>query len=178
MALDITALIILTLFFIRGYTRGIIVAVFSFIGIFLGIIVALKMSQAFSCWLLKMGFVSIGWAPIISYIVLFTGVVLLVRILARIGQKFVEGMFLGVVNKMAGGVLYMVLGCIFWSVVLWLGTQMHFFPNELIQASKSYNFLSQIAPFVFMQVGRAMPFLKDTFSNLQSFFNSIDTKTK
>src|SRR5258708_2558765 len=95
MILDVVGIILIILFFIRGYMRGFIVAVFSVLAILLGILCALKFSQVLSAWMLEKGYVTSGWVQIISYVVLFIGVLLLVRLLARMIQKAAEGMMLG-----------------------------------------------------------------------------------
>ncbi len=176
MALDVTGLIIILLFFIRGYTRGLIVAAFSVIAILLGILCALKLSQSFAAWLLLKGYMTSAWAPMLSYIILFVGVVILVRLIAKMLQSAVEGMMLGTVNKLAGGALYALLGAVVWSSILWIGGRMNMFSPDLIAASVSYSWLSRLAPCFFEFAGHLLPFAKDVFSNLQQFFDQINKK--
>jgi len=172
MALDVVGIILIILFFIRGYTKGFIVALFSVLAILLGIIVALKLSHTLAAWLLAKGYVTSGWAQLISYLVLFIVVVLIARLL----QKAVEGVMLGTVNKLIGGLLYAFLGAVLWSSFLWIGSHMHIITAEQIAASKTYSWLSALAPWFFEQVGKLLPFAKDTFSNLEHFFNTVNQK--
>ncbi len=176
MILDVIGIIILILFFIRGYSKGIIVAVCSVLAILLGILVSLKLSQALSSWLQEKGYVTSGWVQVISYVILFIGVVLLVRLLAKLVQKAAESMMLGFVNKLIGGVLYVFLGTVLWSSLLWIGSRMNVIAPETIAASKTYAWLSQFAPWFFEQAGRLLPFVKDTFSKLDHFFDTINHK--
>jgi membrane protein required for colicin V production len=176
MALDITGIILIILFFIRGYMRGFILAAFSVIAILLGILCALKLSQTFAAWLLAKGYISSGWAQVISYIVLFIVVVIVVRMIGRLLQKAIEGMMLGFVNRLAGAILYTFLGVVFWSSLLWIGGKMNIITPELIASSKTCHWLSGIAPWFFDQAGKLLPFVKDTFSNLEHFFDTINKK--
>jgi len=176
MVLDVIGILLVILFFIRGYTRGIIVAAFSVIAILLGILCALKLSQSFATWMLAKGYTTSGWAQVISYIILFTGVVIIVRLIARLLQKAVEGMMLGTVNKLIGGVLYAFAGIILWSSMLWIGTRMNMITPETITASKTYHWVAGIAPWFFEMAGKLLPFVKDTFSNLTHFFDTINKK--
>jgi membrane protein required for colicin V production len=176
MVLDVVGLILIVLFFIRGYMKGFIVALFSVLAILLGILCALKLSQAFSAWLLEKGYVTSGWVQIVSYLVLFIGVVLLVRLLEKLLEKAVEGMMLGVVNKLVGGLLYAFLGAVLWSSLLWIGSRMHIITPETIAVSKSYSWLSRLAPWFFEQAGKLMPFVRDTFDKLQHFFDATNQK--
>ncbi len=176
MALDITGLILIALFFIRGYTRGLIVAAFSVLAILLGILCALKLSQSFATWLLEHGYTTSGWAPLLSYLVLFIGVVLLVRLIAKLLQKAVEGLMLGIVNKLAGGLLYGFLGAVLYSSLLWIGARTGMITPEQIATSKCYSWLSSLAPWFFGCAGHVLPFAKDVFEKLQHFFDAVGKK--
>lgn len=176
MILDVIGIILIILFFIRGYIKGIILAAFSVLAILLGIICALKLSQSLSTWLLAKGYVSSGWVQVVSYVLLFIAVVLVVRLVAKIIEKVVEGLLLGFVNKLAGGILYAFLGAVLWSSFLWIGTRMHLISPETIAASKTYGWFSGLAPWFFEQAGRLLPFARDTFSNLQHFFDNLNQK--
>ncbi|MCF8448933.1 MAG: CvpA family protein [Taibaiella sp.] len=174
MALDITGLVIILLFFIRGYMKGLIVAAFSVIGILLGILVALKMSQSFAAWLLANEYITSGWAQVISYMVLFVGVVLLVRLVAKVVEKAVEGVMLGIVNKLAGALLYAFLGAVIWSSLLWIGARVHVLSAETIATSHTYYWLSLLAPWFCEQAGKLLPFVQDTFIKLEHFFETVN----
>jgi membrane protein required for colicin V production len=176
MVLDVVGIILIILFFIRGYMKGFIVAAFSVIAILLGILCALKLSQAFAAWMLEKGYITSGWAQVISYVVLFIGVVLLVRLVAKLIEKAVEGMMLGIVNKIIGGLMYAFLGAVLWSSLLWIGSHMHIITAETIAASKTYAWLSKLAPWFFEQAGKLLPFVRDTVSNLEHFFDTINQK--
>jgi membrane protein required for colicin V production len=176
MGLDIAALIIIGLFFIRGYMKGLIVAAFSVVAILLGLVVALKFSQSLAEWLRIHDYVSSAWVQVVSYIALFIGVVLLVRMVARAIEGAVEGMMLGTLNKLAGGILYALLGAILWSSLLWIGDAAKIIPEEKIAASTSYPWFKALAPWIWEQAGHLLPFVKDTFAKLQSFFDSVNNK--
>jgi membrane protein required for colicin V production len=176
MTLDIIGLVIILLFFIRGYMKGIIVAAFSVIAILLGILCALKLSQTFASWLLVNDYVSTPWAQVVSYLVLFIGVVLLVRMIGKVIEKAVEGILLGTINKLAGGLLYAFLGAVLWSSLLWIGARAQLISPEKIAESRSYGSLSQLAPWFFQQAGKLLPFVQDTFVKLEHLFDTINSQ--
>jgi membrane protein required for colicin V production len=177
MTLDVIGFIFIILFFIRGYMKGFVVAAFSVLAILLGFLCALKLSQTFAAWMLERGYITSGWGQVISYIILFIVVVLIVNMIGRIIQKALEGIMLGTINKLIGGVLYAFLGAVLWSSLLWLGTRMHLIPAETIAESKFYPALSGLAPWFCEQAGKLMPFLKDTFEKLEHFFDAVNHKT-
>src|ERR1043165_3057900 len=106
MMLDIIGITLLLLFFYRGFRKGIIVALFSMLGVLLGMICALKLSHSLAGYLFAKGWVTSAWAQIISYVFLFAGVILLVRLGARLIERTFEAIMLGLVNRIAGGLLY------------------------------------------------------------------------
>ncbi len=176
MVLDVIGIILILLFFIRGYSKGFIVAAFSVLAILLGILCALKLSQSLATWLLAKGYVTSGWVQIISYVLLFVVVVLLVHLVAKLVEKAVEGLMLGMVNKLLGGILYAFLGAVLWSSLLWIGGRMQIIGQETINASKTYPWLSRLAPLFFEQAGKLLPFVKDTFDKLAHFFDTVNQK--
>jgi membrane protein required for colicin V production len=176
MILDVIGIIFIALFFIRGFMKGFILAAFSVLAILLGILCALKLSSTLSSWLLEKGYVTSGWVQVISYIALFLVVVLIVRLIARLIQKALEGMMLGFVNKLCGGLLYAFLGAVLWSSFLWIGKHMNIITPETIAASKTYSWLSCLAPWFFEQAGKLLPFVRDTFTSLEHFFDTINHK--
>ena len=176
MALDVIGIILIILFFIRGYMKGFILAAFSVLAILLGILCALKLSQSFAAWMLAKGYVSSGWVQVVSYVLLFILVVLVVRMVGKLIEKAVEAVLLGFVNRVIGATLYAFLGAVLWSSLLWIGSHMHILTPEVIAASKTYALLSRLAPWFFEQAGKLIPYVKDTFTNLEHFFDSVNQK--
>lgn len=178
MGLDAAGVIIILVFFIRGYMKGLILAAFSVIAILLGILCALKLSQSFASWLLANDYVSTPWAQVVSYIVLFIGVVLLVRLIGKMVEKAAEGLLLGTVNKLLGGLLYAFLGAVVWSSLLWIGGRAHIIPEKTMNESVTYASLSALAPWFFEVAGSLLPFVKDTFARLAHLFDTINAQPK
>jgi len=176
MMLDVIAIILVILFFIRGYMRGIILAAFSVLAILLGIVCALKLSQSLSTWLLAKGYISSAWVQVVSYALLFITVVILVRLAGRLLQKAAEGLMLGMVNSLIGGLMYAFLALVLWSSLLWIGTHAGIIQLPAVAGSKTYPWLKGIAPWFCEQASRLIPFAKDIFTNLEHFFDAVEQK--
>ncbi len=174
MIIDIIAITIIIIFFIRGYMKGIIVAAFSLIAIILGIICALKLSERLAVYLFNEGYVTSGWAQIISYIILFVGVVWLVRIIAKAIESALNVAMLGWVNKSIGGIIYAFLAVTICSSLLWLGSEMQLLSPDLADNSKTYPYIEPIAPWVADKLGVIWPMARDVFADLQNFFNNVN----
>ena len=174
MVLDFIGLTIIIIFFIRGYMKGIIVAAFSVLAVVLGIICALRLSGLLAQWLLERGLVTSGWGQLISYAILFFGVLLLVRLLAKSVQKLAQLTMLGWLNGVMGGFLYAFMAAVIWSSLLWIANQMHLISPETKVYSRTYTYLEPLAPWVFQHIGKLLPFAKDVFANLKEFFDNVN----
>ena len=69
MIIDILFAIVLILAILRGYKRGLIVGIFSFIAIIVGLAAAIKLSVVVAGYIGKAVKVSDEWLPFISFIV-------------------------------------------------------------------------------------------------------------
>lgn len=174
MALDIIGISLILIFFIRGYMKGIIVAVFAMLAIVLGIICSLKLSSLLATYLLEKHIVTSGWAQLASYVVIFIGIVFLVRLLAKAIESSFEAVMLGWVNKGIGGLLYAAMATMVWSSFLWIANRMQLIEPDTIAASKTYPYLSQVAPWVFEHIGKLWPMVKDIFHDLGTFFDKVN----
>lgn len=172
--LDFTGVIIIIIFFIRGYMKGIIVAVFSLLAVILGIICALKLSGILAQWLLEKGLITSGWGQLISYAILFFAVLLIVRLLAKAIETTAQLAMLGWINGLIGGLLYAFMAAVLWSSMLWIANQMHLITPEAKAYSKTYSYFEMLAPWVFEHVGKLLPFAKDVFNDLKDFFDNVN----
>lgn len=174
MVLDIIAITLIIIFFIRGYMRGFIVAAFSVLAVVLGIICALKLSERLATYLFEHGYVTNGWAQVVSYIVLFVVVLWAVRLIAKAIESAMKAVMLGWVNKGLGGLLYAFIAALAWSTLLWLGTEVKYITPEQIAASHTYEYIEPLAPWVAEKTGALWPMAKNVFSDLELFFDNVN----
>ncbi len=177
MIIDVAFVILLFLAVIKGYSRGFIVALVSFLAVFIGLAAALKLSTWVAEYLSDSTGVSVHWLPFISFALVMFGVVLLVRILARIIQKSVELVMLGWINRLAGIFFYLLLYVTVLSVILFYANQMQMIKAETLDASVTYPFLAPWAPRAMDIISFVLPFFKDMFADLSNFFGSLPQKT-
>ncbi len=176
MALDIIGISLIIIFFIRGYMKGFIVAVFSVLAIILGIICSLKLSSSLAQFLFDKGIITSGWGQLASYVFLFVIVVLIVRLIAKAVQTSFEAVMLGWANRGIGGLLYAFMAAVVWSSFLWIGANMHLIEPATIAESKTYTYLSPIAPWMFDKIGAVWPMVKNIFTDLETFFTDVNQK--
>ena len=172
MFIDTLLLIVLVTAVFKGYTKGLIVAVFSFIAIFIGLAAALKLSATVASWLHENTGISTNWLPFISFAVTMVGVVFLVRFLATMLQKSIEFAMMGWINKLAGITLYVVLYVSILSIVLFYMVKMNLINQTQVQASVTYTYFKNWGHVAIDVFGVLLPFLKSVFGTLENFFQT------
>ncbi len=178
MIIDILFAIIIITALVKGYSKGFIVAVFSVIGLMVGLAAAIKLSAVVATHLKDSVNLSLKWLPVVSFIVVFLAAILLVRFGAAALQKAVELVMLGWLNRLAGIVLYSLLYIIIFSVVLFYLEKVHFITQESISNSYTYHFIQPWGPRAIESLGIVLPFFKNMFHELKTFFEAVAAKEK
>ena len=176
MFIDLIFAIILILAVIKGYQRGLIVGIFSFIAIIIGLAAAIKLSVVISAYIGKSVKISEEWLPLISFIVVFLVVVLVVRWIANIIQRTIEITMLGWVNRLGGIIFYSALSVAVFSVILFYCEQMKMIKPETINKSFTYSFVQPWGLKTINAFGAAIPLFRDMFRDLEKFFENISHK--
>jgi membrane protein required for colicin V production len=176
MIIDILVAIALVMAIIKGFQKGFIIAVFSVLAFIAGIAAALKLSATVAAWLDTTTNIAVRWLPFLSFILVFIAVILLVRI----GAKFIEGAItfalMGWLNKLLGVVLYAVLYTVILSVFLFYTQQLNLFAAPTIRESVTYAYIIPWAPKIIDALGTVIPWFKDLFEELATFFRTMNEK--
>lgn len=172
MGIDIVFAIILVFAIYKGYSRGLIVAVFSFVAVTIGMAAALKLTTVAVLYAQQHWQVHTRWLPVLCFISLFVGVVLLVRLGATLMQTLIELAMMGWINKLGGIILYSAIFIIAYSVLLWIANQLYWLSPETKMQSVVYPYIEHLGPAVMNGLGKVIPLFKDMFAGLQSFFDN------
>lgn len=172
MIIDVIYLIFLVFFLIRGYSKGVVVALFAVLSILIGIFCAVK----FSGFVVQLIFKDATpfWVPFLAYIIVFVGVVFLVRLGAKGIDKIVKAAFLGLLNKITGSLLYGLLITLVFSSFLWFFNHLEIIKPETKNASYCYNFLVVFAPKAYAVIGLLFPFVKNLFKDFGALFDTVN----
>jgi membrane protein required for colicin V production len=176
MIIDIIFAVLMVMALIQGYRRGLIVAVFSFIAIIVGLAAALKLSAVVARHIGPTVKISEKWLPIISFIIVFIVVLLLIRLGAKAIQRITEAVMLGWVNRLGGIILYAAIYITVFSILLFYAGQIKIIKSETIHASITYPFIQPWGPKAIDSLGAIIPFFKDMFTDLEQFFSGISEK--
>lgn len=178
MLLDIIFVVLILLAAWKGYSQGLVIGLFSLVSIIVGLAAAIKLSAVVAGWIGKAVKISEEWLPVISFIVVFIIVVLLIRLGARAIQSTIEVAMLGWVNRLGGIILYVAIYTIVFSILLFYAEQMQIIKPATIESSVTYSYIQPIGPKVINALGSLIPWFKDMFEELKSFFGSVATKIK
>lgn len=176
MLIDFTFAALLILAIIRGYQKGLIIAVFSIVAFIVGLAAALKLSAVVAEYLKESISMSAKWLPFIAFAIIFFSVVILVRFGAKLIEKALQAVLLGWVNRVGGILLYAALYFIIFSIFIFYAEKLQILQPSAIQASQTYPFIQPWGPKVMESFGKLLPVFKDMFTDLGDFFNSIPNK--
>lgn len=173
MIIDIIFFILIVLAVIKGISRGFIVAVFSFFAIIIGVAAAMKLSYIVANWLQHSFNTNGKWLPILSFIIVLVGVIVLVRWVANLIQAAIKVAMLAWLNKLGGIILYLFLYLFVYSIFLFYLTKMNFIKAETIKASHTYSLIEPFGPKAIEITGNIIPVFKNIFQQLSDFFEKI-----
>ena len=178
MLIDLIFAVILILAIIKGYQKGLILAIFSVIAFIIGLAAALKLSTAVAAYLKDSISVSAKWMPFLAFALVFFAVVILVRLGGRLIEKAFQVVMLGWLNRIGGIILYAALYTIILSIFIFYAEKLQLLRPATIGSSQTYNFIQPWGPNVMDGFGRLIPLFKDMFTELGDFFNSLSNKIK
>ncbi|MEP7236691.1 MAG: CvpA family protein [Ferruginibacter sp.] len=176
MLIDFTFAALIILAIIKGYQKGLIIAVFSIIAFIIGLAAALKLSVAVASYIKDSVSISAKWLPFVAFALVFFAVVVLVRLGGKFIEKAFQVVLLGWVNRIGGILLYAALYLIILSIFIFYAEKLQLLQPAAIKSSVTYNFIQPWGPKIMDNMGRLIPVFKDMFTDLGDFFNSLSNK--
>lgn len=171
MSLDLLIFIFLVLGFIQGFWKGFIQALFSLIGTLLGLVIALKLTTVVAGHLFTGENAGSRWAIFVSFLLVFIAVTVGVRFLGGLIEGAAKLLLLGLVNRLAGGVLQVLITAVMISAFLYLLTMTGILTETQTSNSWFYPRLAPVAPQVFGWLGQLLPFLQEMFQDFRDALN-------
>lgn len=176
MLIDVIALVLLVTAILKGLRNGLVVAVFSLLAFLIGLAAALKLSAAVANYLGEATNLSQRWLPVLAFALVFFVVALLVRLGARAIEGVLQMAMLGWLNKLGGVVFYGLMYLLIYSVVLFYAQQLNIIKPETAVTSATYPYIYPVAPEVLSSLGRVLPFFRDSFGELERFFDGLSSR--
>lgn len=137
----------------KGFSKGFVVYAASFLALLLGIFGAMKFSW-FTAGILSRNFqINPDQTSLISFIVTFIAIVIGIHILARIADKLIKAVALGMINRILGLVFSIAKTAFIISIVLIIFTslndRMKIIPDQTISESILFRPLTEFSRMVF-----------------------------
>lgn len=167
--IDVFLIVILIISAIKGYVKGFIVEIFSFIAFFLGLYVAVSFTSPIA---LKF-FAKSHYFEVISigiFVGLFIGLILLIELIAKGIKKAVNLTFLGIFDHFLGSIFGVAKWALIISVFIWTIQSIGLtIPDRFTDNSFMYPVIAMIAPTSFEVMGAFLPFFRDIFDMMEDF---------
>lgn len=174
MPIDIGFILFFAYGFIQGYTKGIISTVLNLLLYIFGFVLAFKVSPT-TTNLMKSMFHSDN--PTIFLAAFFVNLLVIIAIL-RYTAKGLEGLlsmaYLGIINRVAGGVAMGGFMILVFSVLVWFGVKVQFFNTETLHDSRTYSFLEPIPGKAKNVAIRMKPFALDVWNTSLDWMDRLD----
>ena len=148
--LDIVLAIPMLWFLYRGFRNGLIIELASLAALVLGIYVALHFSFYVEGWLVDNFDIGEKYRYIISFALTFIIVAVLVFLAGKIIHKLVGIIFLGFLNRLAGGIFGLLKAALVLSVILYFinGFDPGLIKSDVKERSVLYDPVESIVPFI------------------------------
>jgi membrane protein required for colicin V production len=173
MGIDILFLLLMVLAVLRGLRHGLILSVLSALAWIAGLAAALKLSATVALLLKSSMHLSTRWLPVLAFLLVFLGVVLVIRWGARLIEAGLDLAMMGWLNKLAGILLYAVIYTIVLSILLFYALQVHVVSRTTASSSVVYAAIRSWGPAVIDELGKIIPFFKGMFVQLEKFFGHL-----
>ena len=152
-SIDLVFAILLLWSAYRGFTKGFIVQLATLAALLLGILGAVLFSDLTSSLIIKKFEISGQYLPILSFAVTFIVIVIAVHLFAKMLNKLIDAIALGIVNRLLGVLFSLLKTAFIVSIILVLinkaDNKFNFIPDDTKENSFLYKPLSNFAPMIF-----------------------------
>lgn len=181
--LDIILVILLGMGAIKGFRRGCIVEVFSFLAFFVGLFFALELALPVSRYLFSFSTNHFSHvATVVIFILLLVALMVAIKAMARAIKNALNITMLTTVDNLLGAVIGGLKSAFILSVVFWLFDSVGF---NVVERFATHTFIfpyiKHIGPMVFEWVSFLIPVVKDLIEemkNLSEYQNTVLTYHK
>ena len=165
----------------KGWSKGFLVSLVSFVGLIIGFILAMKFSAQVADHLRTQHAISSAWLPFLAFILVMAATWLLLHLSAKLLTKLAEIAMMGWLNKTGGVIIYVLLFTIWISGFLFFTEQLSVFTPKTKDSSVLYRWVQPVAPAIMNRMGKWIPWLKETFPKTdqsEGASTSVDSSQK
>ncbi|MEM6724636.1 MAG: CvpA family protein [Bacteroidota bacterium] len=170
MILDILTALVIFFCFWFGFTKGVIKAFLTIVGLLCGFFAALKYTPVMTQFLRDSFGEYSNLMPVAGFLILFIGTFLLFKLLGQIVEGFFKKIDINLINKLAGGALFAGVGLILFSALVYFVDGAGLLSEKVKVASRLYPYLEGLPEKSATLVKFIFPIVKEWIENLWAMF--------
>ena len=167
--LDIIFLCVFALAAYKGYKSGLLISIISFLSLIIALVAAMNFTGRVSEYFLLKYPDREEIIPIVVFVALLIIVILLISIIGKVLKKIIDLTLIGGFDSFAGALFGILKWSFFMSVFLWGLSYLNIIISEDYAAnSHLLGYIEPIAPFVFTNFVKVIPFIEDLIEPLKN----------
>lgn len=176
--IDLIILVIIGFFCVKGLFRGLIIEVFTLLGLVVGYVIALREVGTAAGWFEKMFHLPDIVSSTLGFLLIFVLISLLFRLIAGIIRRFMRWTFIGWLDRGSGFLFGLFKGALVTSLLLLLFSLLPLSPEMRHMEDQSFLFkpVRSVAPAVFNFLKHAFPRTKDFYEEVKDGFSEKSDK--
>ena len=178
MVIDVIFALLMLMAIFRGFKKGLVLGIFSFVAFIIGLAAALKLSTVVARYFSGNTGSLTKWMPLIAFLLVFCVIILLVSLGARLIRKTLQLAMLGWLDSLGGMILYICIYTIIFSIFLFYGERLMLIKHDAIESSRIYPYVAPWGPKLIDNLGKIIPAFKDMFAELEDFFAGLAKKSQ
>lgn len=174
--LDLLLLIPIISGAVSGFRKGFIIGVISLLALILGVMGGFYFLNWGVSLLVNEFGLSGRFIPILAFLMIFVGIILIVNFIGTVLKKIVHMILLGGLDKMAGALVGAFMWAFLVSALIWVASVFRMqFPSDWQEGSLLYAYVKPVAPAVVGLFDGVVPAASDLLDGLRDL---IDSATK
>jgi membrane protein required for colicin V production len=171
MWVDIICLAFYVIGIYKGFKKGLLAAILTLLGYIIALIIAVILGDKLARFITELSGTSGYGITIVSFLILFIGVILIVSQLIFWLDKGLDIVMLGLFNKLGGVIFYVALYSLILMILFYWISYLPFFVKEYFINSFSYELLHDKMPLMVSFLGILWPTLKAALADMEQLLH-------
>ena len=172
MIIDFVTIILLALAIYKGWRKGLVIAICSVMGVFIGMIAALTFSAKLSGYFQAKGEHAF-WMPFLVFAIIMAVTIFLIHILGNTIQKMLKTLHLGGLNRVGGILLFLFGYFSIYSIILFYASGISLISPSMISNSKTYAYIQPWGPKAVSVIGKFIPWFQNILGEIRAGFEKV-----
>ncbi|GHB30472.1 CvpA family protein [Mongoliitalea lutea] len=171
--LDLIVFLLLGIGAFTGYKQGFFISILSIVAFVFALVMAFQL-MGWGATILSQRVENLTFMlPFVAFIMIFLGVILIIRGLGFLVKKTLDLTLLGSFDNIAGAVLGVIKTAFTISLFIWVTVSFEFsFLQDWQEKSTVYAYIEPIAPVFIRWIDAYIPFIQETINLIQELVNA------